>query len=720
MSLLFDTSAPADGNAPAPDHPVWKKILLSALMVGMFFGLLELVLLAAGVEPVLVEDDPFVGFAGNVPLFVETTAPSGAKFLETAPNKRLFNPQRFPARKGPNTYRIFCLGGSTTYGRPFDDNSSFSGWLRELLPLAAPGTDWEVINVGAVSYASYRVAHLMEELVRYEPDLFIVYSGQNEFLEERTYRTLKSTPAFVRAVSGLLARTRTWALMNSLLDGLGITSPGSPADKAELAEEADTLLEHFGPEAYQRDDKLAAQIREHFVISLDRMARLAAGSDAAMVLVKPAVNIKDCSPFKSQPTDGLSAEDLTRSAAAAASAADALAAGQLEPALAHLDRALALDPRNADHHYRRGRVLLLLGRQEEARTAFYRALEEDVCPLRIQPVMMNGIETVAQDRNLPVVDFERLIADKAREELGSAIAGEEFFLDHVHPTIRANGLLALELAQTVLSTAGLPAARLTPDQLRTAGENIEQRLDPAKRARSLANLAAVLAWSGKTEDAVRPARQALEFPHEDPLTVKTAANILATWYATTGDLEQEKRYFRLALNANPGMPDTHWRIGLRALDRQPPEVELACAHLLFAAVYWQGEQRDAPHRILGGILASRGHGPAAYSHLLEARAIDPGHPETKELLARVGGQLGGAAASFETPKFTVEKHPSGAISTIVQVRLDSRGQPVSDGIWTEWHPGGEPSLYREMSGGRPRGVEVRWDPEGREVSRAVR
>ena len=35
---------------------------------------------------------------------------------------------------------------------------------------------------GGVSYASYRVAALMEELVRYEPDLFVIYSGHNEFL----------------------------------------------------------------------------------------------------------------------------------------------------------------------------------------------------------------------------------------------------------------------------------------------------------------------------------------------------------------------------------------------------------------------------------------------------------------------------------------------------------------------------------------------------------
>ncbi|MFW6168867.1 MAG: hypothetical protein ACODAD_00150 [Planctomycetota bacterium] len=59
--------------------------------------------------------------------------------------------------------------------------------LREFLPVAHPSRRWEVVNAGGVGYASYRVAKLMEELVRYEPDLFIIYSGHNEFLKRRTY-----------------------------------------------------------------------------------------------------------------------------------------------------------------------------------------------------------------------------------------------------------------------------------------------------------------------------------------------------------------------------------------------------------------------------------------------------------------------------------------------------------------------------------------------------
>ena len=111
-----------------------------------------------------------------------------------------FNAQRFSANKAPRTFRIFCLGGSTTYGRPYNDHTSYVGWLRELLPLADDRRQYEVINAGGISYASYRVASLMDELCGYEPDLFVVYMGHNEFLEQRTYQDLLAMSQSQRSI----------------------------------------------------------------------------------------------------------------------------------------------------------------------------------------------------------------------------------------------------------------------------------------------------------------------------------------------------------------------------------------------------------------------------------------------------------------------------------------------------------------------------------------
>ena len=139
-------------------------------------GLLEACLAMLGFESLSHTRDPYVGFSNTISLMEETAGPDGQPLLVTRPSKLVwFNEQQFLKRKPPRTCRVFCLGGSTTYGRPYSDSTSFCGWLREYLPVVDDSRQWEVVNAGGVSYASYRVALVMEELADYQPDLFVVY-----------------------------------------------------------------------------------------------------------------------------------------------------------------------------------------------------------------------------------------------------------------------------------------------------------------------------------------------------------------------------------------------------------------------------------------------------------------------------------------------------------------------------------------------------------------
>lgn len=80
--------------------------------------------------------------------------------MVNAANKvKWVNAQRFPVQKSRGTYRIVCLGGSTTYGRSCDDTACFSGWLRELLPLADPTRQWQVVNAGGIQLREISRVH---------------------------------------------------------------------------------------------------------------------------------------------------------------------------------------------------------------------------------------------------------------------------------------------------------------------------------------------------------------------------------------------------------------------------------------------------------------------------------------------------------------------------------------------------------------------------------
>ena len=284
---------------------LWKKLAFSFVPVSLLFASVEAVLWLADLEPAIAREDPYVGFAAELPLFVPWTDSEGGQWLRTAKDKRRwFNDQRFPAAKSPATRRVFCLGGSTTYGRPYRDRTSFCGWLRESARLLAPETNWEVINTGGISYASYRVAALVRELSDYSPDLFIIYSGHNEFLEERTYRGLRERPAVVRALDLRLRATRSFTLLLDLAERARAGSrsaEGAGESRDELAAEVKTRLDSsVGPGAYQRDDALAKAVVAHFRINLDRIVTLGRRAGAEIVFVVPADNLSDCAPFKSE------------------------------------------------------------------------------------------------------------------------------------------------------------------------------------------------------------------------------------------------------------------------------------------------------------------------------------------------------------------------------------------------------------------------------------
>ena len=320
------------------------------LVCAVFFGVLELVLAAVGVRLVRYEEDLYVGFSSQIPLYVEH--PESAENMKTADNKlAFFNSQQFSKHKLSGAYRIFCVGGSTTFGRPYDDTTSYSGWLRELLPQVDSSRAWEVINAGGISYASYRVALLMEELVQYKPNLFVIYTGHNEFLERRTYASVIETPFAVRGLGALLSGTRTFSALHRLLN-----APKNSA-ATQLFGEVNTILdESVGLDGYTRDDNLRKQVLAHYRYNLRRMIDIARSEGTEVVLITPGSNLRDCAPFKSEHRNLLSGIELRQCRSLIETAEKSYHADNFNEALSALDQARKIDNRHAYLHYLRGRV----------------------------------------------------------------------------------------------------------------------------------------------------------------------------------------------------------------------------------------------------------------------------------------------------------------------------------------------------------------------------
>ncbi len=527
-----------------------KKLLFSAITVPLVLGMLELALALFGVQPALYESDPYVGF-DQLPLFVEEERSDGTVQCVTAQNKlRLFNSQTFPRKKPDGTYRIFSVGGSTTHGRPYDDATSFSGWLREYLTVTSTERRWEVINAGGVSYASYRAALLMEQLIEYEPDLFIIYSGHNEFLEERTYGDIKDTPASVLRISTWAARSRAATLGANVIRNLA-SSWSEPPQRNELNSEVNT--EMIGLSAYKRDDALQEKVLKHYRYNLLRMIDIAHSVGARVVLITPASNLLGASPFKSEHRADLTGNELARWKGYYQLAEEKLAQGEPSEALTALDEAVKIDDRHASTHFQRGHTLAQLGRHDEAKTALVRAMDEDVCPLRALSPTSEIVAQVAMEREIPLIDFVAIQEEHSQH----GIPGNEVFLDHVHPTIEGHRLLALEILN-VMASEGIASPSKDDATLRQVRSDVMSQIDPAAHGRALMNLSKVMGWAGKLSEAYRLAVKAAEL-NPDSAAVQYQAGVTAQ---LVGKLEESINHYDKVIEIDPTAALAHGNLGV--------------------------------------------------------------------------------------------------------------------------------------------------------------
>lgn len=592
-----------------------QKLLLVVFGLTVSVGALvlaELGLALLGWGDSARHDDPFVGFAPGVPLFTPARDPGGRAIWSTSPGKlAFFEPQQFAAEKPADGFRVFAVGGSTTAGRPYDHRVAFPGWLERFLETADPSRSWEVVNAGAISYASYRVALVMQELVRFQPDLFVIYTGHNEFLEERSYSDIIHQPPWRRELAFRLGRSRLATVARSRLDRLNKAIPPS------LSAEVETRLEGWsGLARYRRDDDLRATIVEHFGFNLRRMIGLARDAGARVLLVAPVSNLADFSPFKSEHGPGLDSAQRAQVAALLAEARQQLANGQTDRARTTLDQAITADPLYAETHFRLGQALTALGRYPEARAAFERAQNLDVAPLRATSGIMAQVRAVAARENVDLIDLPAMLAAESRARFGHDLIGDAFLLDHVHPDIPIHSLLANEIL-TRMEAAGWvrPTERWTEEARQAIEQQVVASLDREDYARRDFALARVLGWAGKLAEAEAPLLRAAETLPDDP-EIQLALGIL---YEKTGRDRAAAETLALAATDLPDNPEVLFNLGV--VSGRQGDLD-GGIEALRRATTLEPTFAEAHHN-LGVLLRRRGDLDASVTSLETARDLAP-------------------------------------------------------------------------------------------------
>ena len=354
------------------------------------------------------------------------------------------SPQAYaiPVDKPQGTFRIFVLGESAAMGDP-DPAYAFSRYLDVMLRQRFPHMNFEVVNTGSVAINSHVLLPITKGLAKQRPDVFIIYSGNNEVVGPYGPGTALTSSAMslpiVRA-SIFLRSTR----IGQLLTKLG-------TQKREWGG-----MEMFLDKQVPASSPLLKSTYANFESNLRDTVEVARGSGAHVIVSTVATNLKDCAPFASQHREGLSPADLSSWSTLVQQGAAFESDHAYDDALKAYLAALQIDDQYAELEFRIARTMAKKGDTQAANHHYQRARDLDTLRFRADSKINDINRSVATSvSGAELVDADALFAQQS----SIGITGSDLVYEHVHMTPHGNYLLARAMFLKIASQiAGHPIA----------------------------------------------------------------------------------------------------------------------------------------------------------------------------------------------------------------------------------------------------------------------
>ncbi len=388
------------------------------------------------------------GWGGYAAFFRELPLPDGTTLVvsDTAGSSGYFFANRekpgtndefsMVMPKPTDTTRIFLCGASAIKGFPQPRGFTAGVFLDQMLQGIWPDRQVEVINLGTTAVASFPVLDIVKQAVRYEPDLIILYTGNNEFFGAYGVASVNQgmdSPALLSAQY----RLRSLAIMQVAqeLVGKSVDLEGRTLMEAMIG---DVYIE---PESDLREG--AARLLHAHV---SQIAAVCKANNVPLLICLPAANERGLAP-------------LGDSRLVALSEAQQKAVGdQLSQASRQMKEAsdkareLLLDvvkqaPDHAQANYLLAECEETLGNESDALSYYRAALDADSMPWRPPSSSVDAILHAARENKVTICDVPSYF-----RQIGSrAGIGWDLMDDHVHFSLKGQYELARVLASALQS-----------------------------------------------------------------------------------------------------------------------------------------------------------------------------------------------------------------------------------------------------------------------------
>lgn len=363
----------------------------------------------------------------------------------TLPN---LTPEVFSRVKTASTFRVLCLGESTTAGFPFEGSVPFPVQLRELLARSYPRKRVEVLNAGISAISSYVVVDMLPELLeKTNPDLVVVYLGHNEFYG--IYGSGSTLfPGKKRTLVSLALRLQHLHIVQGVKRVVQALK-----SRPSSGSESRTLMQAVvGNQEIGYNSEEYRKTMEAFRANLETIADRCLDRNVPILMSTLVSNLRDQPPFNSL---GVSAHDslgAVRLRSALEQADSLLAIRDPDRAEERYREALRVDSNNADAWYGVAHCGFMRGDSTGALPWFVGAKDRDAMRFRASEEANAIIESIAASRKTGCVDM----VGKFRRLSPGGIIGANLMCDHLHPTPQGYYLMAKAFYESIVEKGILP------------------------------------------------------------------------------------------------------------------------------------------------------------------------------------------------------------------------------------------------------------------------
>jgi tetratricopeptide (TPR) repeat protein len=513
-----------------------------------------------------------------------------------------------------------------------DPSFSFGRILGVMLRQQYPGVQFEVVNGAMTAIGSHVALEIARDCAAREPDLFVVYMGNNEVTGPYGPGTVFQQ----WSPSWRMIRTSLWVKSTRVGQLLGDVAGYFRRDEGTPGHWRG--MEMFLNNPVTADDSRLTAVYDNYRRNLTDICGIARSARAPVVLSTVAVNLRDCPPFASLHRSDLTGEDLAKWESIYKAGGELEVKGRWHEALQQYETAAKIDDRFAELQFRLGRCLMKAGRFAEARDRFESARDLDVLRFRadsrINPIIREVADEQATD-GVRFVDAERALAQSDPDAKG--ISGGDIFYEHVHLTFDGNYLLARavldQVREALPQLAALGKHGAIPSRQRCA-ELLA--LTPWDEYQSAADMGEMTSKEPFTNQLDHNLRQAAACQRRDDLRrlASTPKAMQAAWMTYEAALAKTPDDWSLRFHF--GRLAMHW-------GRHDAAVE----HLRIAVekLPW-----DVPtNRELGNALAAQGQVDEAIAHFQKALEIKPNDVQVRRNLEIARSKRGKSLTAPQRP-----------------------------------------------------------------------